>query len=102
MGGDIMNTMQILSIIIFIATMVFIMTERVHRMTAALAGAVMMILCGVLTVHSSVGYIDDRQRFARWQDECPRWQALPKIRKLPIPMRAAPSLPRPPCLTRTR
>lgn len=53
-----MNTMQILSIIIFIATMVFIMTERVHRMTAALAGAVMMILCGVLTVHSSVGYID--------------------------------------------
>ena len=53
-----MNTMQVISVIIFVATMIFIMTERVHRMTAALAGGVMMILCGVLTIHTSVGYID--------------------------------------------
>lgn len=53
-----MNTTQIVSIIIFVATMIFIMTERVHRMTAALAGAVMMILCGVLTISSGMSYID--------------------------------------------
>lgn len=53
-----MNTVQIISIIIFLATMIFIMTERVHRMTAALSGAVLMILCGVLTIESSLHYID--------------------------------------------
>ncbi|MDO4481354.1 MAG: ArsB/NhaD family transporter [Bacillota bacterium] len=53
-----MNTMQVISVIIFAAAMILIMTERVHRMTAALAGGVMMILCGIMTVPSSVKYID--------------------------------------------
>ncbi len=53
-----MNTTQILSIVIFCSTMLAIMTERVHRMTAALAGAVAVIVLGVMDIETSLHYID--------------------------------------------
>ncbi len=53
-----MDTTQIVAIIIFVVTMFFVMTDRVHNVTASLCGAVMMILCGVLDIEKSVGYID--------------------------------------------
>ncbi|MBQ3389459.1 MAG: ArsB/NhaD family transporter [Firmicutes bacterium] len=53
-----MDTTQIIAIFIFAFTMFAIMTEKVHRMTAALAGAVMMIVFGVLDIESSLQYID--------------------------------------------
>ena len=53
-----MGTTQIIAILIFVLTMLAIMTERVHRMTAALAGAVVMIVLGVTDIETSVKYID--------------------------------------------
>lgn len=53
-----MGTTQIIAILIFVLTMLAIMTERVHRMTAALAGAVVMIVLGVMDIETSVKYID--------------------------------------------
>ena len=53
-----MTTTQVIAILIFLLTMTMIMTERVHRMTAALMGAVIMIILGVMDVETSVRYID--------------------------------------------
>ena len=53
-----MNLQQILSIIIFLAVIVAIMSERVHRAVAAISGAVILLLCHLLTVDKAVGYID--------------------------------------------
>ena len=53
-----MGTTQIIAILIFVLTMLAIMTERVHRMTAALAGAVVMIVLGVMDIETSIKYID--------------------------------------------
>lgn len=48
----------IISVIIFAAVMILIMTEKVHRTTAALTGAVLLMLTHILTVKQAIGYID--------------------------------------------
>ena len=53
-----MNTMQSIAIVIFAATIITVMTERVHRAVAAVVGALLLILTGVLTVESGFSYVD--------------------------------------------
>lgn len=53
-----MTSLQIISLVIFAVTMVLIMTEKLHRTAAALAGSVLLLITGVLTVSSSVSYVD--------------------------------------------
>ena len=49
---------EIVSIIVFLVVIVAIMTEKVHRSAAALAGAVVLLLTRVLDFDAAVGYID--------------------------------------------
>nr|WP_300186380.1 ArsB/NhaD family transporter [uncultured Agathobaculum sp.] len=53
-----MNTMQILSVVVFLIVMAAIVTEKVHRTVAAVAGAVVLVFLHVLTVDDAVSYID--------------------------------------------
>ncbi len=53
-----LTTAQIISIVIFVVVMAFIISEKVHRTTAALAGAVVLILSGVVSFDTGVGHID--------------------------------------------
>lgn len=53
-----MNFSQIFSILVFLAVIIAIMTERVHRAVAAIAGAMILLLARMLTVDSAIGYID--------------------------------------------
>ena len=52
------TTAQIISIIIFVAVMALIVSEKVHRTTAALSGAVLLILAGIITFDTGVEHID--------------------------------------------
>ena len=49
---------EIVSIIVFLVVIIAIMTEKVHRSAAALAGAVVLLLTRVLDFDAAVGYID--------------------------------------------
>lgn len=49
---------EIVSITVFLVVIVAIMTEKVHRSAAALAGAVVLLLTRVLDFDAAVGYID--------------------------------------------
>ena len=40
-----MTSTQIIAIVIFLVTMAAIMTEKLHRTVAAVAGALLLILC---------------------------------------------------------
>ncbi|HJI80541.1 MAG TPA: ArsB/NhaD family transporter [Eggerthellaceae bacterium] len=53
-----MTTAQIISIVIFVIVMILIISEKVHRTTAALAGAVALILAGIVTFDTGVSHID--------------------------------------------
>lgn len=53
-----MTTEQIISIVIFLITMTAIMTERVHRTVAAFTGAILLIITHILTIETSVSYVD--------------------------------------------
>lgn len=53
-----MDTQQIISIIIFAVTMIAIMSEKVHRALAAVAGATLLLIFGILDVESLASYID--------------------------------------------
>ncbi len=53
-----MNTMQILSVVVFLIVMLAIVSEKVHRTVAAVAGGVVLIFLHVLTVDDAVSYID--------------------------------------------
>lgn len=53
-----MDTQQIISIIIFAVTMTAIMTERLHRALAAVAGAILLIIFHILDIESFASYID--------------------------------------------
>ncbi len=53
-----LTTAQIISIVIFVVVMAFIISEKVHRTTAALAGAVVLILSGVVSFDTGVEHID--------------------------------------------
>lgn len=52
-----MNT-QVISIAIFTAVIVSIISEKINRTVAAFCGAVLMILTHVLTLEESISYID--------------------------------------------
>ena len=47
-----------ISIIVFLAVIIAIVSEKVHRAAAAVAGAVVLLLIHVLDVDSAIGYID--------------------------------------------
>lgn len=49
---------EIFAIVIFLAVIIAIMTEKVHRTAAALTGTVLLLLTHVLSVEEAVGYID--------------------------------------------
>lgn len=53
-----MNTEQILSVAVFLLVMAAIISEKVHRSVAALAGAVLLLVTHVLTIDSAVGFVD--------------------------------------------
>ena len=53
-----MTSTQIIAIVIFLVTMAAIMTEKLHRTVAAVAGALLLILPGVLSVESGFSYVD--------------------------------------------
>lgn len=53
-----MTSTQIIAIVIFLVTMAAIMTEKLHRTVAAIAGALLLILTGVLSVESGFSYVD--------------------------------------------
>ena len=50
--------MKIFAIVVFVLVMGAIMTEKLHRATAALAGAVLLVICDVMTGKQAIGYID--------------------------------------------
>ncbi|NLD10392.1 MAG: hypothetical protein GX671_01355, partial [Clostridiales bacterium] len=47
---------EIIAIVIFVVVIGAIMTEKVHRAAAALAGTVALLLTGVLTFDEAVSY----------------------------------------------
>ena len=53
-----MTSTQIIAIVIFLVTMAAIMTEKLHRTVAAVAGALLLILTGVLSVESGFSSVD--------------------------------------------
>ena len=53
-----MTSTQIIAIVIFLVTMAAIMTEKLHRTLAAVAGPLLLILTGVLSVESGFSYVD--------------------------------------------
>ena len=53
-----MTSTQIIAIVIFLVTMAAIMTEKLHRTVAAVAGALLLIHTGVLSVESGFSYVD--------------------------------------------
>ena len=52
-----MTTTQIIAVVIFVVTMAAIMTEKIHRTVAAVTGALLLLLTGVLTVDSAFSYV---------------------------------------------
>ena len=55
---DLVTAPQILATAIFALTMLVIMTEKIHRTLAAVTGAILLILTGVLNVKSAFSYVD--------------------------------------------
>ncbi|MCF0230243.1 MAG: ArsB/NhaD family transporter [Parasporobacterium sp.] len=53
-----MSQEAIISILIFVAVMVVIITEKVHRAVVATGGAVLLLILGILNIEEGVGYID--------------------------------------------
>ena len=47
-----MNTMQILSVVVFLVVMAAIVSEKIHRTVAAVAGGVVLVCLHVLTAVS--------------------------------------------------
>jgi len=50
--------MAIVSVVVFLVVIIAIMTEKVHRTAAALAGAVILLLTGVMSGQKALSYID--------------------------------------------
>ncbi len=53
-----MTPAQIIAIVIFLVTMTAIRTEKLHRTVAAIAGALLLVLTGVLSVEKGFSYVD--------------------------------------------
>ena len=52
------TTPQIISIVIFVVVFALIISEKIHRTTAALAGAVVLILTGIISFDTGMEHID--------------------------------------------
>lgn len=50
--------MKIVAVAVFLIVILLIITERVHRTTAAMAGAMVLILTGVMSADKALSYID--------------------------------------------
>ena len=50
--------MEIISIVVFVVVIGLIMSEKVHRAAAALAGAVVLVFTGVMSGEKALSYID--------------------------------------------
>lgn len=53
-----MSPNEIISIVIFLAVMAAIISEKVHRAAASIAGAVLLLVTHVLTVESAMEHVD--------------------------------------------
>ena len=53
-----MNSMQIISVVVFLVVMIALITEKVHRTAAAVSGAVLLLCLRILSVDEAVSYID--------------------------------------------
>lgn len=47
-----------MAMVIFLLVMALIITEKVHRAIAAVLGALLLMVCGIMDVKSAAGYID--------------------------------------------
>lgn len=52
------TTAQIISILVFVGVMVLVASEKVHRCIAALAGALILIVTGVISFDTGISHID--------------------------------------------
>ena len=50
--------MKIVAVAVFLIVILLIITERVHRTAAAMAGAMVLILTGVMSADKALSYID--------------------------------------------
>ena len=53
-----MTTVQIISIVVFVAVMALVVSERIHRALAALLGAVVLFCAGIVDFDTGMGSID--------------------------------------------
>lgn len=53
-----MNLQQIIAVCVFLLVMAAIISEKVHRSVAAMAGAVVLLLAHVLTIDTAADYVD--------------------------------------------
>lgn len=53
-----MTTIQIISIAVFVIVMIFVVSEKIHRALAALLGAVVLFILGVVDFDTGMGSID--------------------------------------------
>ena len=53
-----MNSMQIISVVVFLVVMIALVTEKVHRTAAAVSGAVLLLCLRILSDDEAVSYID--------------------------------------------
>lgn len=53
-----MNSMQIISVVVFLVVMIALITEKVHRTAAAVSGAVLLLCLRILSVDEAISYID--------------------------------------------
>nr|WP_151197549.1 ArsB/NhaD family transporter [Eggerthella sp. YY7918] len=53
-----MTTAQIISIVVFVVVMTVVISEKVHRATAALAGAVVLLVLGIVSFDTGMEHID--------------------------------------------
>lgn len=49
---------QIISIVVFIVVMALVVSEKIHRALAAIAGAMVLIICGVIDFDAGISSID--------------------------------------------
>ena len=52
------TTSQIIAIVVFVAVMALVASEKIHRCLAALFGALVLIIAGVISFDTGIGHID--------------------------------------------
>lgn len=57
-GKDVNMSYAAISVAVFIIVMIVIISEKIHRAVAAVGGAILLIVMGVMDVEVSASYID--------------------------------------------